>query len=199
MKTFSLLATFFAALFCVAQTNLNHVNVRGYYRNDGTYVAPHYRTAPNSTVNDNFTTVGNVNPYTGEAGNLPRESVYYPNITYTEEFTDYYRANPIEALVIPSHLGSGEIPLYKEPKHKTHTQEKSIYEPMMDIKPRRLWNTDKPKKPSFVTYNTDIGSKYDRQPNGNYKLKGSTDYSGVYLTVGVAFLGLLALVFKVKP
>jgi len=42
--------------------------VNGYYRNDGTYVAPHYRSSPNNTVLDNYSTKGNVNPFTGQAG-----------------------------------------------------------------------------------------------------------------------------------
>ena len=37
-------------------------------RKDGTYVAPHQRWTPNSTKLDNFSTKGNVNPYTGEKG-----------------------------------------------------------------------------------------------------------------------------------
>jgi hypothetical protein len=44
------------------------VNVRGYTRRDGTYVAPHVRTAPNSSKMDNWSTKGNVNPYTGKRG-----------------------------------------------------------------------------------------------------------------------------------
>ena len=51
-----------------SQTNPKHVKVKGYYRKDGTYVRPHYRTAPNSTNRDNFSTRGNVNPYTGKPG-----------------------------------------------------------------------------------------------------------------------------------
>ena len=46
----------------------NSVNVKGYTRKDGTYVQPSQRTAPNSTRNDNFSTRGNINPYTGKAG-----------------------------------------------------------------------------------------------------------------------------------
>lgn len=42
--------------------------VRGYTRSNGTYVAPHYQTNPNSTTLDNWSTRGNVNPYTGQAG-----------------------------------------------------------------------------------------------------------------------------------
>lgn len=45
------------------------VPVRGYVRRDGTYVAPHYRSSPNGSVLDNWSTRGNVNPYTGKSGN----------------------------------------------------------------------------------------------------------------------------------
>jgi len=43
-------------------------SVRGYYRKNGTYVKPHKRTSPNKTKMDNWSTKGNVNPYTGKAG-----------------------------------------------------------------------------------------------------------------------------------
>lgn len=42
--------------------------VSPYTRNDGTYVAPHYQTNPNSTQYDNYGTRGNLNPYTGAYG-----------------------------------------------------------------------------------------------------------------------------------
>ncbi|MDP3769976.1 MAG: hypothetical protein Q8R40_03515 [bacterium] len=43
--------------------------VRGYYKpSTGSYVMPHYRTSPNSTRFDNYSTKGNYNPYTGEKG-----------------------------------------------------------------------------------------------------------------------------------
>jgi len=44
------------------------VHVNGYYRSNGTYVAPHYRTSPNSTRYDNYSHHGNYNPYTGKYG-----------------------------------------------------------------------------------------------------------------------------------
>ena len=53
------------------------VYVNGYYRSDGTYVAPHYRSAPNDTKYDNWTLKGNINPYTRERGT--REYVNYNN------------------------------------------------------------------------------------------------------------------------
>jgi len=42
--------------------------VKGYYRKNGTYVAPHYQTNPNGTKLDNWSTKGNVNPFTGKPG-----------------------------------------------------------------------------------------------------------------------------------
>ena len=42
--------------------------VSGYVRSNGTYVAPHYRSDSNSTVEDNYSHKGNTNPYTGKKG-----------------------------------------------------------------------------------------------------------------------------------
>ncbi len=42
--------------------------VSGYTTSYGTYVAPHYRSDANGTKSDNWSTRGNVNPYTGKAG-----------------------------------------------------------------------------------------------------------------------------------
>ncbi len=44
------------------------VYVHGYTRSDGTYVQPYYRSAPDSNPYNNYSTKGNVNPYTGQAG-----------------------------------------------------------------------------------------------------------------------------------
>lgn len=39
-----------------------------YVKSNGTYVAPSHATNPNSTKSDNWSTKGNVNPYTGKPG-----------------------------------------------------------------------------------------------------------------------------------
>jgi len=44
------------------------VDVSSYFRKDGTYVPAHKRTAPDARVDNNWTTVGNVNPYTRKPG-----------------------------------------------------------------------------------------------------------------------------------
>jgi hypothetical protein len=46
----------------------SETSVRGYTRKDGTYVAPHQRTTPDGTKGNNWSTKGNVNPYTGKPG-----------------------------------------------------------------------------------------------------------------------------------
>lgn len=44
------------------------VPVHGYVKSNGTYVMPHYQTAPNATKVDNWSSKPNVNPYTGKQG-----------------------------------------------------------------------------------------------------------------------------------
>lgn len=78
-NTFALiLSTILSFNFLFSQVNSNHVKVNGYHRSNGTYVEPHYRTAPNSTNMDNFSTSGNINPYTNEIGTIPKDN----NINY---------------------------------------------------------------------------------------------------------------------
>ncbi len=54
------------------------VSVKGYYRSNGTYVQPHMRSAPNNTTADNWSTIGNINPYTGEKGTTNPPPRYVP-------------------------------------------------------------------------------------------------------------------------
>src|SRR5439155_17382653 len=44
------------------------VHVRAYTRKDGTFVQAHYRSAPDGIFSNNWTTKGNINPYTGVPG-----------------------------------------------------------------------------------------------------------------------------------
>jgi antitoxin component YwqK of YwqJK toxin-antitoxin module len=102
MKQLFLLLTFLlVSVLSFAQTNPNHVKVNGYYRKNGTYVKPHYRTAPNSTNRDNFSTFGNINPYTGQAGSITPDnnslntggtpqSTYYPSSNNSSSSGTYY-------------------------------------------------------------------------------------------------------------
>lgn len=59
-----------AALLAAQSAWAGDVFVNGYFRSDGTYVQPHYRSAPDNSYNNNWSVSPNVNPYTGQRGTL---------------------------------------------------------------------------------------------------------------------------------
>lgn len=73
MKKFTISITFLI-LFVVAAFYFSNsaeaaVRSRGYYKpSTGAYVQPYYRSSPNSTKWDNYSTQGNSNPFTGKKG-----------------------------------------------------------------------------------------------------------------------------------
>ena len=74
--------------------NAKDTYVNGYYRSNGTYVAPHYRSSPNSSTWDNYSTRGNTNPYTGQRGSTDpykynSGSSYRSNYSYGGYGDDY--------------------------------------------------------------------------------------------------------------
>lgn len=66
-------------MFTVISLAQSSTYVHGYTRSNGTYVQGYYRTTPNSTRNDNYSTVGNVNPYTGAYGTKAGDNSYSTN------------------------------------------------------------------------------------------------------------------------
>lgn len=52
--------------------------VKGYTRRDGTYVSPHWKTSPDSSRWNNYSTQGNVNPYSGRVGTVSPMPSYQP-------------------------------------------------------------------------------------------------------------------------
>lgn len=62
-----------AALLAFASIASADEYVNGYFRKDGTYVQPHYKSSPNSSKWDNYSSQGNTNPYTGEKGSQRNE------------------------------------------------------------------------------------------------------------------------------
>ena len=46
----------------------SQTRVKGYYRADGTYVQPYMRQSPDGNFGNNYSTKGNINPYTGVSG-----------------------------------------------------------------------------------------------------------------------------------
>ncbi len=77
--------------------------VHGYYRADGTYVAPHWRSDANGNPDDNYSSPGNYNPHNGKIGG--KEPTYNPPEPfpmYTDSGTNPY----------PSSSGSSGSTIY---------------------------------------------------------------------------------------
>lgn len=70
-KLLLMLALLIGVLSFSASADARTTRVRGYYKpSTGSYVVPHYKTTPNRSKFDNFSTKGNYNPYTGKKGTV---------------------------------------------------------------------------------------------------------------------------------
>lgn len=85
----------FPLLFSV-DSYCQDVYVNGYTRSDGTYIGGYYRTAPNSTTADNYSTIGNQNPYTGKWGTESKG-----NNNYTYYYDAPIQTNPLANTLPP--------------------------------------------------------------------------------------------------
>jgi hypothetical protein len=74
----------------------NHY-VNGYFRSDGSYVQGHYKTNRDDSFWNNWSSQGNINPYTGKTGyklppSTPSTSYYRaPSTSYRPPSTSHYR------------------------------------------------------------------------------------------------------------
>lgn len=61
--------------------------VRGYTRDNGTYVQPYVRSDRNDSREDNYSSKGNTNPYTGQRGSVDtdRDSGLKPRRKYSDD------------------------------------------------------------------------------------------------------------------
>lgn len=86
MKSFIL---FFAILFFshLAQGQSGSVYVKGYSKSDGTFVPGYYKTTPDHTNHNNWSTNGNSNPYSNQAG--------YRAPDYSNKANNYGKGNMI--------------------------------------------------------------------------------------------------------
>lgn len=53
-----------------SKNSSSDVSVKSYVKKDGTHVQGYKRTNPDDTMYDNYSTKGNVNPYTGKEGTI---------------------------------------------------------------------------------------------------------------------------------
>lgn len=78
MKVFVIVAAVLAA-FSAHATDSHSKS--GYVKKDGTYVAPSRATNPNDTKLDNYSSKGNINPYTGKEGTKDPYAIEQPKRT----------------------------------------------------------------------------------------------------------------------
>ena len=62
---------------CMLSCSANAAYTRGYMKKNGTYVSGYHRTSADSTRLNNYSTRGNVNPYTGKKGYKPLTNYGY--------------------------------------------------------------------------------------------------------------------------
>lgn len=94
--------------------SLADVRVKGYFRKDGTYVLPYYRSDPDGRPYNNYSYPGNTNPYTGEVA--PGNSSTYLNnyygsggsggSYYSPSYGGGYASNPDVDEWLSSHRGA---------------------------------------------------------------------------------------------
>lgn len=66
-----LLSLFISLLVGSTLAEAKTIKVKGYYKpSTMKYVMPHYKTSPNKTKLDNYSSKGNYNPYTGKKGTV---------------------------------------------------------------------------------------------------------------------------------
>lgn len=90
--------------------------VNGYYKSNGMYVYGYYKTTPNRTKLDNYSTKGNYNPYTGKYGTVDPYKYVAPKYTtpsYKYTAPSYKYKAPSYTYKIPSYS-------YKAPSYKLY-------------------------------------------------------------------------------
>jgi len=103
MKSLGIAALLLIAGSATAQTP---AHVDGYLKKDGTYVQPHMKTTPDATKDNNYSSKGNVNPYTGKEGTVNAQ----PSNPYAVPQTPSY----------PTHQPNqpAQVDLWGNPKRK---------------------------------------------------------------------------------
>ncbi len=159
------------------------VSVRGYYRKNGTYVEPHYRSDPDSSPYNNWSYPGNINPYTNKIapGNSSTYLDNYRNSSL-DSFKHYVpstptiRNGPFSPLVdTDQHFSGGENyeknPEYIKVKDKYESKKcnSSLLEQVNENNCKRLL-----RKMVDLTLTNYYLPKTEPAQNKNKKLKNKT-------------------------
>lgn len=105
MKKFVVAALFLFTIFGMTSSADAYVNVKGYYRKNGTYVAPHVRSEPNGVKYDNYGYTPSQGLYNSTYGT---RGTSWDTPTYVTD-PDYYTGQNIYNA---EHSGTGYTPSY---------------------------------------------------------------------------------------
>ncbi len=92
----------------ITQNLFSQVRVNGYYRKNGTYVEPHYRSSPNSNPFDNYSYPGNTNPFTGKTS-TGNQQTYLENYYFRDNSTKPIRSNLNNSNSYPSNSNQNSV------------------------------------------------------------------------------------------
>lgn len=76
---------FFAIIIALPGIAFAQTYVAPHIRSDGTMVQGHYRSAPDNTRINNYSTQGNYNPYTGQQGHVDPYALPQPQPAYQQQ------------------------------------------------------------------------------------------------------------------
>ena len=157
------------------EVDAGRVSVRGYYRKDGTYVSPHYRTAPDGNPYNNYSFPGNFNPNTGRI--TPGNPQTYLNRYYNRLSSSY------------------SIPSYSTPSIDFDKWLKD-WEADIDKQLKDLWSGSQTgsdvsvrgyvrKDETYVVPH--VWTTPDRDPTNNYSYSGNYNPNTGKITTGESF------------
>jgi len=110
------------------------VRVKGYYRKDGTYVRPHYRSNPDGNVWNNWSTYPNINPYTGKQGTKYKYSLPAPQSRSSTRFGSKMDTNSSKyELSIRQNIGLGDTVWVKVDRANIREWPRTVNSKVMDV------------------------------------------------------------------
>ncbi len=160
-------------LFSLAHPTLADVWVKGYHNSNGDYVKGHWRSSPNDTKADNWTTRGNINPHTGKLG--------------TRSYDDYNNGHrgPITSPRQNSYIAGDDLPGHYRENGDFYHDDGNIYNPYIAMEENDSeW---------VGRWRTETSSKFVNQNNA---ATGSKSHSSLESVGGII---LLAVIFTLGP
>ncbi|WP_288402344.1 hypothetical protein [uncultured Acinetobacter sp.] len=168
------------------------VSVRGYYRSNGTYVSPHMRSNPDGNFYNNWSTIGNINPYTGKEGTKTTETTSIHNYNYSE---------PKTTSAAETFNTKYEVPITKASETRELSKNKNEIS-NADSKPIQQENTNR-SLPAYLSSNSkEEKAKSEKENSWKFLTKNKSDtsyvkpgvqeyYSDGYPIISMMFTGVL--------